>query len=45
MIPIKKIMKKDFPKCSSSSSIRAAVDVMEKMNVDYMPVEEEGKMF
>lgn len=37
-------MKKDFPKCSSSSSIRAAVDVMEKMNVDYMPVEEEGKI-
>jgi signal transduction histidine kinase len=40
MIPIRKIMKNNFPKLSSSSSVGAAVNVMEKMGVDYLLVEE-----
>ena len=44
MIPIRSIMKKDFSKLSSSESVGAAVKVMEKMNVDYSLVEEEGEI-
>ena len=44
MIPIKKIMKKDFPKLSPSESVGSAVKVMEKMNVDYLVVEEGGEI-
>ena len=40
MIPIRSIMIKDFSKLSSSESVGAAVKVMEKMDVDYLLVEE-----
>jgi len=44
MIPIRSIMKRDFSKLSSSESIESAVKVMEKMDVDYSVVEEEGEI-
>jgi len=44
MIPIRSIMKRDFSKLSSSESVGAAVKVMEKMDVDYSVVEEEGEI-
>jgi signal transduction histidine kinase len=44
MISIKSIMKKDFSKLSSSESVGSAVKVMEKMDVDYSVVEEEGEI-
>jgi len=40
MIPIRSIMKKDFSKLSSSESVGSAVKVMEKMDADYLLVEE-----
>ncbi len=44
MIPIKKIMKKDFSRLSSSQSVGSAVKVMEKMDIDYLLIEEEGEI-
>jgi signal transduction histidine kinase len=44
MIPIRNIMIKDFSRFSSSESAGAAIKIMEKMNVDYLLVEEEGEM-
>ena len=44
MLPIKKIMKKGVPRLSSSGSVGAAVNVMEKTNVDYLLIEEEGEI-
>jgi len=40
MIPIKEIMKKDFSRVSSLESVGSAVKAMEKMNVDYLLIEE-----
>jgi len=37
---MKQIMKKDFPRLSSSDSVELAVEAMEKMNVAYLLVEE-----
>jgi len=44
MIPIRSIMKKDFSKLSSSESVGAVAKVMEKMDVDYLLIEEEDKI-
>lgn len=44
MISIKEILEKDFPKLSSSESVGSAVKVMEKMNIDYLLIEEEGEI-
>jgi len=44
MISIKEIMKGDFPKLFSSDSVESAVELMEKMNVDYSLVEEERQI-
>jgi PAS domain S-box-containing protein len=44
MIPIRSVMKRDFSKLSSSESVGSAVKVMEKMDVDYSVVEEEGEI-
>ena len=44
MIQITNIMVKDFSRFSSSESAGAAINTMEKMNVDYLLVEEEGEM-
>jgi len=40
MIPIKEIMKEDFSRLSALESAGSAVKVMEKMNVDYLLIEE-----
>jgi len=44
MIPIRKIMKKEIPKLSSSNAVEFAVKIMEKMNVDYLLIEGEGEI-
>ena len=44
MISIKEIMKKHVPKLSSLDSVGSAIEVMEKMNVDYLLIEEESEI-
>lgn len=44
MIPVKKIMKKNFSKLSPLDSAESAVKVMDKNNVDYLLIQEEGEI-
>lgn len=44
MVSIKEIMKKDFSKLSSLDSVGSAFNVMEKNNVDYLLIQEEGEI-
>ena len=44
MISMKEIMRRDFPKLSSSDSVQSAVEVMEKMDVDYLLIQEDGEI-
>ena len=44
MISIKQIMKKDFSQSSPLNSVGSAVEIMEKMNADYLLIEEERKI-
>ena len=41
---MKQIMKRDFPRLSSFDSVELAAEAMEKMNVDYLLIEEEGQI-
>jgi len=44
MTSIKEIMKKDFPKLSSSESVESAVELMEKRGIDYLLAEEKDEI-
>jgi len=44
MMAIKEIMKKDFSKLSSLDSVESAVELMEKMDDDYLLIEEKGEI-
>ena len=44
MISVKQIMKKDFSTLPFSNNVGSAIEIMEKINVDYLLIEEEGEI-